>query len=1254
MNWQMITEVEEKFEMLLLPSPKDSNKLEDTSIDEHSQASVLAGLINKLNGACSYLNDHPNPKKFNKTLTCRIKSREEKLNLRKLISQNVTRTPMTSTSKEMKTKIPEATHIVVGVTYGAEAYCVLTQDLEDNSLSTLSKKLNDSLATKKNLTPFKKLLSEEEQNWLSTVNCRMYADLQVSADRNCDFSDFYKHCLFLIEQNQKSSVRNSKAVPVTIRLCPLKHVTRLVRGICTVVEYREVDNKLMTRYLHLWSEFEKIEGRAEFNRNQKSKVSQSTFRQFLSVIVRYKELLKKSLKQCVLEARLMPDGNDTKLEQVIDIAEKNSLFNPSKLNGWLDCKEEESEIVSKLTTVTGVTFLESNAQLMKKLEDSFTVKHTLVLCVPPLSEQGLLESITNYVDANTELVLFDGVVKEEENLPIVQQKKKIVFSNIRELTDHVNNNKNLENQIQFFITYDQSNVTGPGCSYSLYESDALIKANLYRLPSPPTGLRINHKAAVNSSSPIHVEWDYEDLGYPSCHFLIQFRLKGQSDESWAQRRTTKPGETQTTIMTEYQSAMEIRVAADTCIGRSKFSAIVDTDFECPNTTNESQRAVTNSTSKIEEQIPVKRHMVAVVTAIPATIPTAKAAVAVSTDIDERGAKPKMSPSVANSKGIETPKLVFPQTQQKKPQAKPTANVKASIRPAKIILKTPEGNPVPYAETLREHCSQIGTRNGKDLYAVPLKEVKNSSESGKRFVFNGVDSKRNKEMQRKTILVIGATGSGKTTWINAMINYIFNVQWADSFRFQLIQEQTVGQSQANSQTSHITAYDIHHSEGFRIPFSLTIVDTPGYGDTKGLIRDKEITEMISQFFKDKNGIQELDIIGFVAQASLPRLTPIQAYIFDAILSIFGKDVKENINFLLNFADSQIPPVLSAIVEANLPCLKDPNSGHPLYHKFNNTGFFCSTSGDNKFNRSFWDMGMRNFEKFFNVLATMTTRSLSLTKEVLDERKHLEAMVDGLQQQNKFGLAKMEEMRKTKQIIENCRNRIKGNENVKIEVTVPERENIPPGLYVTICNKCHVTCHYPCTIPNDDNKANCRAMNPFTWNKDSRTCRICPEKCHWKVHSNQTYKWKYVKQKKLTSAIAIKEKYEKELKRKLTAEELIEVLQKEIDANDKDVLERVNTITHSIKRLEEIALRPNPFSTPQYIDLIIVAEQQEKQPGFNERIESWRKLRQMALIMNNEELHQFRVGQSIDHPVDDAAPNDNDTLSPDQRRFEDLFN
>jgi tRNA A37 threonylcarbamoyladenosine biosynthesis protein TsaE len=41
---------------------------------------------------------------------------------------------------------------------------------------------------------------------------------------------------------------------------------------------------------------------------------------------------------------------------------------------------------------------------------------------------------------------------------------------------------------------------------------------------------------------------------------------------------------------------------------------------------------------------------------------------------------------------------------------------------------------------------------------------------------------------KRIPVLGATGSGKTTWVNGIANFLNGVQWTDSFRFKVVTEE----------------------------------------------------------------------------------------------------------------------------------------------------------------------------------------------------------------------------------------------------------------------------------------------------------------------------------------------------------------------------------------------------------------------------------------------------------------------------------
>ena len=133
--------------------------------------------------------------------------------------------------------------------------------------------------------------------------------------------------------------------------------------------------------------------------------------------------------------------------------------------------------------------------------------------------------------------------------------------------------------------------------------------------------------------------------------------------------------------------------------------------------------------------------------------------------------------------------------------------------------------------------------------------------------------KNTSSSEKVILLVGGGGAGKTTWINGLINYIYGTEWDDNYRIRLIEEKTPGkrQNQAKSQTKKITSYTIYLEPWFRVPFSVTVIDTPGFGDTGGINKDKEIKDQIGSFFTTgrHGGIGHIDAIGFVIQSSLVR-------------------------------------------------------------------------------------------------------------------------------------------------------------------------------------------------------------------------------------------------------------------------------------------------------------------------------------------------------------------------------------------------
>jgi hypothetical protein len=108
---------------------------------------------------------------------------------------------------------------------------------------------------------------------------------------------------------------------------------------------------------------------------------------------------------------------------------------------------------------------------------------------------------------------------------------------------------------------------------------------------------------------------------------------------------------------------------------------------------------------------------------------------------------------------------------------------------------------------------------------------------------------------KTILLMDcSTGSGKTTWINAPVNYVYGVDVEDPFRLKLVDKEDGASIHAHSSqhTEEFTALLPRWIPHSVLPDCCSHVGMRGHRKIDG--RDKEIVYLVRKFFSHPNGIQ----------------------------------------------------------------------------------------------------------------------------------------------------------------------------------------------------------------------------------------------------------------------------------------------------------------------------------------------------------------------------------------------------------------
>ena len=469
-----------------------------------------------------------------------------------------------------------------------------------------------------------------------------------------------------------------------------------------------------------------------------------------------------------------------------------------------------------------------------------------------------------------------------------------------------------------------------------------------------------------------------------------------------------------------------------------------------------------------------------------------------------------------------------------------------------------------------------------------------------YLYESVNLMDEEKAQAITIMVVGETGTGKTTLLNCYLNYLLGIELTDKFRYKIIHEdKTKFGGQHKSQTSKVTTYNIRRPTGNPI----IIVDTPGFGDTGGIDVDMKTVSLIKDCFTKE--ISTINAVCFVTKASTNRLTDSQKYVFDSVLNLFGNDIKENFIIMITFCDGADPQIVEALQSEDsifkdiIPYLKK----NEWYLEFNNSAFF-STKVDRENIKMYWKLGIESYEKFTNKIELLPPKSLTLTKQVLEERAKLENSISNLTPQLDNALNIMNTFKTTIQQVEKLKGDINDNKDFEIEVDeyyVDKKDLRGTGKHTTTCIKCNFTCHKNCSLSDDNDKKYCCAI-------DGEYCKECPGKCHWQQHKNYPYIIEQKKRKVKKTLDNLKKAYCDSNNKLSAKQQILNGLENDFNIQMIQCMSLQNQVQIAVERLKEIALNKRTHeNSGQYIDQLIQSEKMQKKEGYLERIQSLSELK-----------------------------------------------
>ena len=469
------------------------------------------------------------------------------------------------------------------------------------------------------------------------------------------------------------------------------------------------------------------------------------------------------------------------------------------------------------------------------------------------------------------------------------------------------------------------------------------------------------------------------------------------------------------------------------------------------------------------------------------------------------------------------------------------------------------------------------------------------------------------------LVIGRTGAGKTTFINSIINQFYNIGYFDERKIAITQHFELVNSEGEnikiklannmpefkqkqsdsdkgqyvSQTEKCNIYTLE-----KPGLKLSLIDTPGLGDTRGLKQDKTNVASIIEGVKE---LADFNAICLVQKGNDARVDQMLSYLINELKGMLTKECQNN--FIVCFTN-----VVNKFKIDALGAMKSMAIPTKNFVFFENDCLIPPTlipdydSGYGNVAKTFWEANTTNFNKLIEVSLLMTPQK---AEKLVDLHCNKTILLQLIEEESQ----KVSTINDTKRVVQQNQAEIQSYlsqinlnkdfvfngttlEYYTVDIDVPDVREEYSSDKLTQCVKaaCYNSCHDPCGLDETYSTEGHHKMKNCYAFGGNNNCQFCKHSVDYHKHTNYR-KVKCTKKEPVTKCRSVpitntdwsmKQRFEEADKKKKELETIITQQNQKIGNLEGEIKSSYRKMAFVYQVINNTSLQPMNDSYLSYLD------------------------------------------------------------------------